>query len=531
MSLIKKSESIFSNPLAGLFLITLAGLCLRLYFLNRSDFVLNDGGMFYTMIVDLQKNNFSLPAYVSYNQSQIPFMYPPLSFYLAAFLNDWLHIDHITILRFLPLIFNILSIPAFLFLAFEILQNKNQALLATAFCAIIPPGYEWLISGGGLTRSPAQLFFILSFYFYLAFINRKKKSNLFLSILFASLMMLHHLEYGVLTGISIALFSLPSMRLRPFIKTMLVYAAGVVLLTSPYWVTVLSRFGFSPMLSAFSSGEFNPITSIAHLLSMSFTDEKLVNYVNVLAIIGLLYCLFSGRLRLVLWFLLIMFFSPRSVNRPLIFPVTIFASITVFSIILPELNRLYERHTTQEKNKKGKFIPAYSSIFIAFSVLIPFFMGFLAPSGGNSALEALSKPERAAMQWIKENTPEDSQFIILDSAVTWGADRANEWFPVLSERKSLTTVQGSEWLPDRQFDNNKKRYYELKSCVNKEVSCLETWAGQYGSDYSHIYITRSDCTSTSGYCLVPLELSLRQSMNYRTIFENDSVVVFRLVED
>lgn len=530
MSLIKKSESIASYPLGGLILITLAGLFLRLFFLNRSDFALNDGGMFFTMIVDLQKNNFLLPAYVSYNQSQIPFVYPPLSFYLAAFVNEWLHFDHITILRFLPLFFNILSIPAFFFLAFEILRNKNQALLATAFYAIIPPGYEWLISGGGLTRSPAQLFFILSVYFYLAFISRQKKSRLLFSILFASLMMLHHFEYGVLTGISIALFSFPSMRFKTFVKTALVYAAGVVLLTSPYWLTVLSRFGFSPMVSAFSSGEFNPITSIAHLLSMSFTDETLVTYVNVLAIIGLIYCLFSGRLRLVLWFLLIMFLSPRSVNRPLIFPVTIFASITVFSIILPELNRLYERHSTQKENKKSKFIPAYSSIFIAFSVLIPFFMGFLAPSGGNSALEALSKPERAAMQWIKENTPEDSQFIILDSAITWGADRSNEWFPVLTERKSLTTVQGSEWLPDSQFDKNKKKYNELKSCMNKGTSCLETWAGQNGSDYSHIYITRSDCTSNSGYCLIPLEMSLRQSVNYRIIFENDSVLVLMKME-
>ncbi|BCY18310.1 hypothetical protein hrd7_21590 [Leptolinea sp. HRD-7] len=530
MSLIKKSGTKASNPLVSLLLIILAGLWLRLYYITRSDFVLNDGGMFYTMIIDLQKNNFVLPFFISFNHAKIPFVYPPLSFYLAAYVNEWLQIDHISILRFLPLFFNILSIPAFFFLAFEILRKKNQALLATAFYAIIPPGYEWLISGGGLTRSPAQLFFILSLYFYLAFINRQKKFRLFLSILFASMMMLHHLEYGVLTGISIALFSFPAMRFKTFVKTALVYATGVLLLTSPYWLTVLSRFGFSPMVSALSSGEFNPITSIAHLLSMSFTDEKLVTYVNVLAIIGLIYCLFSGRLRLVLWFLLIMFFSPRSVNRPLIFPVTIFASITVFSIILPALNRLDDRRTAQEGNTKRNLVPSYSSIFIAFSVLIPFCMGFLAPSGENSALEALSKPERAAMEWVKENTPEDSQFIVLDSAITWGADRSNEWFPVLSGRKSMTTVQGSEWLPDGQFDKNKKNYYELKSCMNKGTSCLEIWAGQYSLAYSHVYITKTDCMSNNGYCLIPLELSLRQSTNNKIIFENDSVLILKKME-
>ena len=521
MSFKEKNSSKFSNPVTGLIFVTFAGLCLRLFYINRSDFVLNDGGMFYTMIVDLQKNNFSLPLYITYNHSQIPSMYPPLSFYLAAILNEWLHIDHIAILRFLPLFFNILSIPAFYFLALEILHDKKKALLAAAFYAVLPPGYEWLISGGGLTRSPAQLYFILSLYFYLAFLNRQKKIQLFLSILFTSLMMLHHLEYGVLTGLSIALFSIPSMRLKTFVKTMLIFAAGVLLITSPYWVTVLTRHGFSPMLSAFSSGEFNPVTSIARLLSMSFTDETLVNYVNVLAIIGLLYCLFSGKIRLVLWFLLIMFLSPRSVNRPLIFPVTIFASLAVFALILPELNRLWD------EKKKNKFGTSYGSIFVAFSVLLPFFMGFLPPSGGNSALEALTKPEREAMQWVKENTPEDSQFILLDSANTWGVDQSNEWFPVLSERKSISTVQGSEWLPDRQFENNKKQYYELKSCANKGTACLESWAGQNKMDYSHVFITRSDCTSNRGYCLLPLEMSLWGSRDYTNIFENDAVLVFK----
>lgn len=520
-----KNASLFSNPVTGLLFVTIAGLCLRLFYITRSDFVLNDGGMFYTMILDLQKNGFSLPLFISYNQSQIPFLYPPLSFYLAGYLNEWVHIDHITVLRFLPLFFNILSIPAFFFLAFEILNDKGQALLAAAFYAIIPTGYEWLISGGGLTRSPAQLYFILSLYSYLAYLNREKKFHLFLSILFTSLMMLHHLEYGMLTGISIALFSIPSLRLQTFAKTALIYAAGVALLTSPYWVTVLARGGFSPMMSAFSSGEFNLVTSIARLLSMSFTDETLVNYVNVLAIIGLFYCLFSGKIRLVLWFLLIMFTSPRSVNRPLIFPVTIFASIAVFSLILPELNRLWD------EKKKNKCSPSYGAIFIAFSVLYPFFLGFLPPSGGDSALEALAEPEREAMRWIKDNTPRDSQFVVLDSAITWGADRSNEWFPVFSERKSLTTVQGSEWLPDRQFEKSKNQYYELKNCLTDGIACLESWSRQNEVDYSHVYITRSDCAPNSGYCLIPVEFALRESQKYEKVFENDIILVYKKTDE
>jgi len=94
----------------------------------------------------------------------------------------------------------------------------------------------------------------------------------------------------------------------------------------------------------------------------------------------------------------------------------------------------------------------------------------------------------------------------------------------------MTTVQGSEWLPDGQFDKNKKNYYELKSCMNKGTSCLEIWAGQYSLAYSHVYITKTDCMSNNGYCLIPLELSLRQSTNNKIIFENDSVLILKKME-
>jgi len=39
---------------------------------------INDGGMFYVMILDLRAHRFLLPAFTSYNHLNIPFAYPPL---------------------------------------------------------------------------------------------------------------------------------------------------------------------------------------------------------------------------------------------------------------------------------------------------------------------------------------------------------------------------------------------------------------------------------------------------------------------
>ncbi len=208
MTFLKNLKSKDSSLPKVLFIlcITLLGVFLRIQYLQKSDFVINDGGMFYTMILDLQKNGYVLPRFTSYNFSQIPYAYPPLSFYVGAVLNQFLHIDLITIFRLYPLFFNILSIPAFYLLAKEITQINRQALLATAFYSILLPSYEWLISGGGLTRSPAHTYFILAFYFYLVYLRTRKWKSLIFSIFTAALMTLHHIEYCWMLVLSMALF-------------------------------------------------------------------------------------------------------------------------------------------------------------------------------------------------------------------------------------------------------------------------------------------------------------------------------------
>jgi len=45
---------------------TLVGSLVRMYHIWGSDFPLNDGGMFLSMILDLQRAGYALPEFVSY---------------------------------------------------------------------------------------------------------------------------------------------------------------------------------------------------------------------------------------------------------------------------------------------------------------------------------------------------------------------------------------------------------------------------------------------------------------------------------
>ena len=63
----------------------LIGGTIRLYGVLQSNFPINDGGLFYTMIKDLMANGYRLPVTTSYNHLNLPFAYPPLFLYLTGF--------------------------------------------------------------------------------------------------------------------------------------------------------------------------------------------------------------------------------------------------------------------------------------------------------------------------------------------------------------------------------------------------------------------------------------------------------------
>src|SRR5687768_5996686 len=66
------------------------------------DFPINDGGLFYLMVQEVQRAGYALPAYTSYNGAQIPFAYPPFAFYLAAMVSDVTTWPVLEIIRFFP---------------------------------------------------------------------------------------------------------------------------------------------------------------------------------------------------------------------------------------------------------------------------------------------------------------------------------------------------------------------------------------------------------------------------------------------
>jgi hypothetical protein len=113
------------------------------------------------------------------------------------------------------------------------------------------------------------------------------------------------------------------------------------------------------------------------------------------------------------------------------------------------------------------------------------------------------------MQWIAQNTPETSTFLIFSPRQSWEEDYVFEWFPVLARRKSVLTPQGAEWLPSETHARRACLYSQLKSGAVSGAENLDEWTGQQNVTFSHLYISRYISRPTHN----PIDLSvLRTSL-------------------
>lgn len=516
----KQNSVVKVMVITSLLLIFLLGAFLRFQYVTKSSFPLNDGGMFYTMIHDLQANYFRLPETTTYNYSNIPYAYPPLSFYVAAGLNTLLRIDLLALFRLYPLVWNLLSMPLFFWLAWEVTRaNRFRAVLATGFYAILLSSCEWLIVGGGLTRSPAHTLFIAALAAYLAYLRTGARKWFIASLFFAAWMACHHLEYAWLLVISVLVFSIRRQSWKQFLARMAVYALGVAVLTSPYWLTILGYHGVTPFLAAFSSGDFNPVEMFSRLMALVFTEELLSNYINILVILALFFTLASRQDRkAVLWLAVICVFDNRSAFRALTFPVAILAATSV------DYLRVWLGDLARSAGQSDRLVRRFSAGLVVFSIVYPFFLAFLNTLYPHEVLSGLTADEQAAMHWAQASTPADSQFIVIDGAEAWFQDRVAEWFPTLAERQTLNTLQGREWFGKEVYTAAKKLDADFRACARTGDVCAQFSPPADGRPL-YAYISADVCNPNADGCMQRLTSIFGPGARIETVYENPAGMI------
>ncbi len=481
---------------------------------------INDGGMFYVMITDLRTNHFLLPAFTSYNHLNIPFAYPPLSFYIAGLISS-LGISTLDILRWLPPLISTLSIFAFYWMTSLMLNSRSKASLATMVYALMPRLFSWYVMGGGLSRSFGVLFLLLACASTWASFTQRAPKYILWTALFGAGAILSHPETGLHTAAACALIWLFKGRNSRGLRDALIVALGVIILTSPWWGTVLSQHGFAPFQSALNTGGHTALFWLPWI-TFDFAEERFAAILTVLGLIGFAVQCARRDWFLPVWVLLPFVVEPRSATAIAAIPLAVLAGMGLSDLIIPGIVALVsksrtEAHDWTEYISEGKVVKLVLGYILLYALIGAVTYDFSLMN------YVVSQGDRLAMDWIVNNTPANSRFIVLTGRSDPLADPVTEWFPADSLRTSQNTIQGQEWLLGKSFITFLGSLDQLQSCLNDAPSCVENWASLNHLDYDYLYIEKPSQTNQAPGLLLYL---LRQNQGYNLVFENNSAVIF-----
>lgn len=432
-----------------------AALGFRLFLALGTSFPINDGALFFEFVRGIADTFPGLPASVRYNGIGIPFAYPPLSFWLGAGLTR-VGSDPMDVVHLAPIAMNGAYVLLFAALLLRAGHGRLFAALALLFTFTALRSFEWLVMGGGLSRGLGSLFLLVTLLaaglpprWTERTAGHPGWPRLALGGLAIGGAILSHLEWGILAAASfVAARALAATRLDRFVRETLIAAAGALLLVLPWLAFVIATHGLAPFLSAGGSSSWNLLNS-----SVSILAVLLQNAPNLFFLLGLAVLIARRDWFWPLFIMIALLLTPRHSQTPIVLAVGAISAHGVFAFL-----RLLRR-IVPGGSRAAWVTAALVAVVIAWQV------------DRDRAEAALSRPlspaRLEAMAWVRTHHP-GRDFAIVTGPF-WAYDASAEWFPTLTRARSITTVQGREWLPDQAYT----RWSGLSIASKRAASCAD----------------------------------------------------------
>jgi hypothetical protein len=525
------------------------GVLVRSYHVLSQDFPLNDGGLFFTMVRDLQAANYHLPEFTTYNSASIPYGYSPLGFYLAALLDDFTPLALPDVFRLLPLVLSCLTVGAFALLARDLLPSRSSVVAAVAAFGLVPRSFIWMLMGGGVTRAPGLLFALLALHQLHRLYKWRDWRAVAPAALFGGLTVLSHLGTAPFLVFSSLIFFLALGRHREGLLGSAAVVAGATVISAPWWGQVLAYHGPGPFLAAGATGGsiFQGLTFRGALETLAHfglgTGESVLSLIGLLAVVGFFFALARGQWLVPAWWIAIVVFDARQGSTFATVPISLLAGRGAMEVLFPAMRGMrvgiaQGRRVRTSANGSAYGLTAvgprtrFSLRYWAPEIVLGVFLLFSTITallrlpelvGGLPDLRSLTPGERAAMQWVARSTPVTSRLLVVANS-PWEIDKHSEWLPVLGRRRSVATVQGYEWRPRGQFIAKKREYVRLQGCAGWVSDCLHDWSRETGEGYSHVYLPKHPTRE----CCRMLRASLDRDTRYRRVYDGPGASIFEL---
>jgi hypothetical protein len=499
-----------------LFMALLFGAVVRFVPAASNGFPLNDGGLFYTMIRDLKANHFLLPQSTTYNFVDIPFAYPPVGFYIAGLFSTLPFLSDLQVLLWLPPLVNTLAIFFFYKFAEQTLPSRTAAGLATLVYALSSRAFLWQVMGGGITRAFGMLFLILMLWQSVQLFREYTRRRLVLTILFGALTVMSHPQtalHAVLGGLMIFLFYGRSR--RGFISALWV-GIGVLLLSAPWWGTVLLRHGVGPLLSA---GQTSQRTWDFYLivLQLHSPTNYLVLPFLIFFYVGLWLSLKRRDFFYITWIVVTYLVDTRGGDG-----VALLAESLLAGMGLIQLSAWLSR--SDGNQPEAVMAKPVSQILLFGSA----FYLLLATSISDFQLvnTSLKPADLEMIRWVNSNVEDGRTFLLSTGREFSMSDPMQEWFPALTKQHSATTLQGLEWTLSDKFFPWYQQLVDFQHCA--DLTCVTSWTAANGVDYDYFIVTIPPKEDKSDFAdsLRGLAVSVRASDRHKLVYESKTALVF-----
>lgn len=472
----------------------------------HSSFPVNDGGMFYTMMQDIIANGCcSLPHYTSYNNLSIPFTYPPVGFLIGIATSKIFSIELYSVLIFVPFIFSIGSIfVSYLFL--KKIVSSNVAIFATLLFAITPRTYLWQIMGGGITRSAGMFFGILCLFLSAQFLQKNYKMTFVGAATSLAFCITSHLEWGFFTVTTLIIFAFFMNSIKHKKKVVISIIVSGFILSLLWFVPVFIIQGTLTPFISFASVGFSKFNRSVLVLSIGYiTQENFFPLVGITGILGF-FLQAKKNVWLAIWGFVPLLINPRTSFNYIAIPLTISASYVLTQLFIQDKKTTHYAFVT---------IMGISLMYI-FAIKLNLDSDIKA-----NTWPSLSFSDITAMKWVEAHTMPMDQFLVLpeEPDLAWSVSPVTEWFPTIAKRHSIITAQGSEWLPEHEFNKRINYYVDTQKCFYKTIDCYENIAEKYGFSYNYIYVPKQKREI--------IIQSLKESPSYTQRYDSDDVRIYK----
>jgi len=289
----------------------------------------------------------------------------------------------------------------------------------------------------------------------------------------------------------------------------------------------VATHGVGPILSAGQTA-LDPGIGLGQLLGLAFTDSPVLDLVTAIGVLGIIVRIARGQWMIPVWLGLTVLIDPRAG--------TTYATVPLALSVVPVLGELLQRMipkqgaaATIDSDPLPRLVRTHraASIVLILLLFITLRTASRAAVDADGPLDGLRANHVVAMEWVRDNTEGEAKFAVVTGR-DWAADYVSEWFPVLADRRSVATVQGSEWRGIDAFVERLAIYRQLQDCADQTAACLMSWRDGWSLAGMSIFIPRGQLygPGSSKDCCPALRESLRTSDRYVLVYDGPGASIF-----